>query len=99
MYSSQEIAEKGIGVDTARYYFSVDGRDDELFTGDDGWWGSFEEYYRKNGKNRLSDAAVLSITIPEDYDFGGMKQLAEYFFEELQRLPPQKQKKQEEPAR
>ena len=32
MYSSQEIAEKGIGVDTARYYFSVDGRDDELFT-------------------------------------------------------------------
>ncbi len=50
IYAFQKIDGRMIGVDTARYYFSIDGRDDEIKTGADGWWGSFEEYYRENGK-------------------------------------------------
>ena len=99
IYASQKIAEKRIGVDTARYALSIDGRNDEIHTGGDGWWGRFEEYYRQIGKERLFDAAVLTIAIPEEYDFEGMKELAGYFFEGMERIPPQKQKKQEGPSR
>ena len=99
MYASQKIAEKDIGVDTARYYLNIDGRDDEIKTGGDGWWGRFEEYYRQIGRGRLSDAVVLTIAIPEEYDFEGMKELAGYFFEDLQLISLQKQKKKEGPAR
>ncbi len=99
IYASQKIEEKSIGVDTARYYLSIDGRDDEIKTGGDGWWGSFEEYYRQAGKDRLSDAVVLTIAMPEEYDFKGMKQLAGYFFEDMQLIAPKKQKKKEEPSR
>lgn len=52
IFTSQKVAQKNIGVDTARYYFNVDGRDDEIKTEGDGWWGYFEEYYRQNGKDR-----------------------------------------------
>ena len=87
MYSSQKIEEKEIGVDTARYYFSVDGRDDEIKTGGDGWWGSFEEFYRENGKDRVSDAVALTVAMPGNVNFDRMKELAGYFFEDMQLLP------------
>lgn len=87
LYASQKVEEKDIGVDTACYYLKVDGRDDEIRTDGDGWWGCFEEYYREDGKNRISDAAVLTIAIPEEYDFEGMKELAAYFFEGMERQP------------
>lgn len=99
IYASQKIAEKDIGVDTARYYLNIDGRDDEIQTGGDGWWGRFEEYYRENGKGRISDAAVLTVAIPEEYSFEGMKELAGYFFEDMQPDVPKKQKKKEGPTR
>lgn len=76
IFTSPEIAQKNIGVDTARYYFNVNGCGDEIKTEGDGWWGCFEEYYRKNGKDRISDAVVLTVAIPENYDFDRMKQLA-----------------------
>ena len=99
IFTSQKVAQKNIGVDTARYYFNVDGRDDEIKTEGDGWWGYFEEYYRQNGKDRISDAVVLTVAIPEDYDFDGMKQLAGYFFGDMQPDIPQKQKKKDSPIR
>ena len=60
---------------------------------------SFEEYYRQNGKDRISEAVVLTVAIPEDYDFDGMKQLAGYFFRDMQPDIPQKQKKKDSPTR
>ncbi len=99
IFTSQKVAQKDIGVDTARYYFNVDGRDDEIKTEGDGWWGCFEEYYRQNGKDRISDAVILTVAIPEDYDFEGMKQLAGYFFGDMQPDVPQKQKKKDAPDR
>ena len=85
IYTSQKVSDKRIGVDTARYYLNVDGRGDEIHT--------------EIGKGRLYDAIVLNIAIPEQYDFEGMKELAGYFFEGMERIPPQKQKKQEGPSR
>ena len=99
VYASQKIDGKSIGVDTARYYLSIDGRDDIIRTGADGWWGSFEEYYRENGKSRISDAVALTVAIPEEQDFSWMKQMAGYFFEDMQPVTPKKQKKMEGPSR
>ena len=93
LYPHQKVAEKRIGVDTARYYLRVNGRSDEIHTGGDGWWGRFEEYYREIGKGRLFDAVVLSIAIPEKYDFEGMKELAGCFFEEMERQPDNHKRK------
>ena len=81
------------GVDTARYYLSIDGRDDIIRTGADGWWGSFEEYYRENGKGRISNAVVLTVAIPEEQDFNWMKQMAGYFFEGMQPVTPKNDKR------
>lgn len=99
IYAFQKIDGKSIGVDTARYYLSIDGRDDIIRTGADGWWGSFEEYYRENGKGRISDAVVLTVAIPEEQDFNWMKQMAGYFFEDMQPVTPKKQKKMDGPSR
>ena len=93
IYASQKIDGKSIGVDTARYYLSIDGRDDIIRTGADGWWGSFEEYYRENGKGRISDAVGLTVAIPDEQDFNWMKQMAGYFFGICSRLPPKGKRK------
>lgn len=96
-YTSQMIDGKFIGVDTARYYLSIDGRDDIIRTGADGWWGKFEEYYREKRKGRILDAVALTVAIPEEQDFNWMKQMAGYFFEDMKPVTPQKQKRKESP--
>ncbi len=57
MYESQEVKEKVIGVDTARYLIQVDEREEILHTGGDGYWGSFQEIAHKHGNRRILDAA------------------------------------------
>lgn len=94
----QRIAEKEIGVDTARYLFSIDGRDEEIRTGTDGWWGSFDELYRQIGEKRVSDAVRLTVAMPDHYSFDDMKRLAGYFFEDLQPMPS-KQERNENSSR
>ena len=55
--------------------------------------------YRENGKSRISDAVALTVAIPEEQDFSWMKQMAGYFFEDMQPVTPKKQKKMEGPSR
>ena len=45
MFESQQHIEKGIGVDTAKYYFQVDDKNDTIHTGGDGYWGSYQSKY------------------------------------------------------
>ena len=101
IYAFQKIDGKSIGVDTARYYLSIDGRDGynqdrARMAG----WGSFEEYYRENGKGpHFQTPLSLTVAIPEEQDFNWMKQMAGYFFEDMQPVTPKKQKKMDEPSR
>ncbi len=44
IYTSQKESVKYIGVDTARYYLEIDGADDTISTGGDGYWGDHREY-------------------------------------------------------
>ena len=91
MYQGQQSKSKGVAVDTARYHIEVDERELDIRTGADGWWGCFTEFYRMDGKRKISDAAFLSIYVPDEADFSWMRQNARYLFGELQ--PINKNKK------
>ena len=88
-----------IGVDRCCYYLKVDDQEAAITTTGDGWWGNFDELYRRDGKTRISDCVMIEIAMPEDQDFNDMKRMAEYFFKDMEPLIPKKQKKKEAPAR
>lgn len=86
MFKGQDMEEKGIGVDTAQYLIEVDGRYEEINTGGDSWWGRNLEFTHRIGAKRALDASVVTIWMPEDETFEGMKKLAGYLFEDLSPL-------------
>lgn len=86
MYKGQEVTEKEIGVDTARYLINVDERYEEIHTGGDGYWGNYLEFSRGKGANKILDAIMVSVCMPEFQDFEKMKHLTGYFFSDAQLL-------------
>ncbi len=74
----------------------VDGRELDIHTGADGWWGSFTEFYRMDGNRKISDAAILSIYVPDETDFTWMRQNARYLFGELQPINKNKKRSNRE---
>lgn len=99
MYEGQQTESKGVAVDTARYHIEVDGRELDIHTGADGWWGSFTEFYRTDGNRKISDAAILSIYVPDETSFAWMKQNARYLFGELRNIENTRRKPTERGAR
>lgn len=97
MYASQKIDRKEIGVDTACYLIEVDGRYEDIKTGGDGYWGDYQELYREINGKKFIDAVVISIAMPDEQSFEGMKHLAEYFFEDISqdKVPKKADKKKE----
>lgn len=85
-YKDQKVAQKMIGVDTARYVLEIDDHSDEIYTGGDGCWGNEVELYRRIGNQRVSDAMIISVAMPEGTDFDGMRERARYFFPDLQQV-------------
>lgn len=83
MYASQKTERKEIGVDTACYLIEVDGRYEDIKTGGDGYWGDYQELYREINWKKYIDAVIISIAMPDEQSFEGMKHLAEYFFEDM----------------
>ncbi len=73
MYASQKIDRKEIGVDTACYLIEVDGRYEDIKTGGDGYWGDYQELYREINGKKYIDAVVISIAMPDEQSFEGMK--------------------------
>ena len=85
-YESQKSKEKQIGVDTAHYLLRVDGRTETVRTGADGYWGSVETLYRFIDGTTYHDAVIITVEMPEDYDFEAMKALAERCFEGMRAI-------------
>lgn len=69
----------------------MDGRYDEIKTMADGAWGITSELYRMNGNRRISDAVIIVVDMPEDKDFQEMRELARYFFEDMEQIVQKKQ--------
>ena len=65
----------------------------------DGVWGITSEVYRMNGNRRISDAVIIVVDMPEDKDFQEMRELARYFFEDMEQIVQKKQKKKDGPER
>ena len=62
-------------------------------------WGNTSEFYRMNGNRRISDAVIIVVDMPEDKDFQEMRELARYFFEDMEQIVQKKQKKKDGPER
>ena len=89
-----------IGVDRCCYYLKVDDQEAAITTTGDGWWGNFDELYRRDGKNRISDCVMIEIAMPEDQDFNDMKRMAEYFFKDMElSYPKSKRKRKRQPVK
>jgi len=86
IYKSQKVEEKEIGVDTASYLIVVDGREEKISTGGDGYWGNYIEISHERGTGSILDAMAVTICMPEFEDFESMKHLVNYFFEDVQLL-------------
>ena len=99
MFGGQETETKGVAVDTAQYRIEVDERYLNMHTGGDGWWGSFTEFYRNVGSGKVSDAVILTVLVPEEEGFEGMKQMAGYLFDKLHSIEKASVKKQDRVSR
>lgn len=100
MYKGQQVKEKQIGVDTAQYRLTVNDRSDDIRTGGDGYWGSEIELCRQVGTRKISDAVIISVVVPDETDFEGMRQMARYFFPDMRQMDrAEKKKKRGDTAR
>ena len=80
----QDIKEKQMPVDDARYLINVDDRSQEIYTGEDGYWGMCTELSHKNINNEVfKDGVMIQMSMPQSIDFDEMKRLSEYFFEDM----------------
>ena len=83
LFETQDEAFKEIGVDTAQYYLKVDENEETIHTGGDGYWGSYLELSRTINGHRILDAAIISISMPEDETFDSMRERLNYFFKDV----------------
>ena len=87
MYEDEEVYEKIIGVDTAKYNFQINDRDADIYTGADGIWGSYTEYYRNVKGMKFVDAMVISLGFSSDMDtIDSIRERLKYFFEDVQQI-------------
>lgn len=93
MYKGQKVEEKGVGVDTACYILEVDGKCEDVLTGGDGWWGRTQEFSHTSRGKKVLDAVVVTIWMPDEETFEGMKQTAKYLFDDLRPIEKVPEKK------
>lgn len=87
MYENEEVYEKIIGVDTAKYNFQINDRDADIYTGADGIWGSYTEFYRNVKGLKFVDAMVISLGFSSDMDtMDSLRERLKYFFEDVQQI-------------
>ena len=83
LFETQDEAFKEIGVDTAQYYLKVGDNEETIRTGGDGYWGSYMELSRTINGHRILDAAIISISMPEDETFDSMRERLNYLFKNV----------------
>ncbi len=100
MYASEVEFRKEIGVDTAKYDFQVDDRDDTINTAADGLWGSYQEFNRTVGGKKITDAVIITAFFPDEETFDDVRQHLKYFFPDAEQTenvePPEEEPIQED---
>lgn len=88
-YENQKHKEKQIGVDSACYQLEVDGKNLEIYTGGDGYWGNTIEITHMQNKKQVADAFIITATVPECKDFQEMREMVTSLFADAQLLQEQ----------
>lgn len=83
MYEGQEISTKEIGVDTARYLIIVDGQNDTVHTGGDGYRGRCEEDGRKIEKKKTIQIKSFIVNLGKSVYNGKKKRTLSRFMCQL----------------
>lgn len=84
VYEGQEVNDRRIGVDTAKYLIDVDGAFDEIHTGADGHWGNHLKIGRNINGNEIVDCEIIRIYMPEEETMDSMRQRFRYFFSDAE---------------
>lgn len=79
-YKVQEQKGKGIGVDTAAYLLIIDGKEEEISTGADGYWGDCQEFSHTHKGKEILDAVIITVYMPEFENLTDMRGRMHYFF-------------------
>lgn len=86
IYESQEMAQKPIGVDTAKYFIEVDGKREIFHTGGDGYWGDAYEYRHMENEKSYVDGLLVVMTMPDYMSYEMVKNTMNYLFEDMQSI-------------
>lgn len=79
-YKVQEQKGKRIGVDTAAYLLNIDGKEEEISTGADGYWGDCQEFSHTHKGKETFDAVIITVYMPEFENLTDMRGRMHYFF-------------------
>lgn len=86
MYESQKQIIKDIGVDTAKYLLQVNEKELMIYTGGDGYWGDYQELFRKIERQKILDAVIITLVIPEFESFQSMRDKMNFLFDGIEKI-------------
>ncbi len=86
MYEGQEVVQKPIGVDTAKYFMEIDGRRESFHTGADGYWGDVYEYRHIERQKVQVDGVLVVMTMPDYMSYENVKNTMNYLFEDMRSI-------------
>lgn len=98
-YDLQKVSIRKIFVDTEEYLIKVNEKTKKFYAGEDGCWGSYTELYRKENGERLTDAVIVFLCMPDEMKFQEMEAVMGELFEKLHVIDKEKKETGQEPKR
>ena len=98
-YDLQKVSIRKIFVDTEEYLIKVNEKTKKFYAGEDGCWGSYTELYRKENGERLTDAVIVFLCMPDEMKFQEMEAVIGELFEKLPVIDKEKKETGQEPKR
>ena len=98
-YDLQKVSIRKIFVDTEEYLIKVNEKTKKFYAGEDDCWGCYTELYRKENGERLTDAVIVFLCMPDEMKFQEMEAVMGELFEKLPVIDKEKKETGQEPKR
>ncbi len=79
----QGFSQKWADTGNACYKVMADERQENVNTEADGIWSQYQEFYSYDGDDRKTKAVRITLVVPDDETFEGMRRLMYSLFEEM----------------
>lgn len=89
----------GFQISKKHYRIKVNEKTKKFYAGEDGCWGSYTELYRKENGERLTDAVIVFLCMPDEMKFQEMEAVMGELFEKLPVIDKEKKETGQEPKR